>query len=356
MVFSYRINYIPYHMVWYLVKLFRPRNRCIIHIEDSFDYFLFGSIAKYLPPMDIVVNSRKIILHLKQFVLPNTKIFIYPFCFPDAVIMFRNAAWKYPVAKIVKIGLEHGAYNFKRFPKTYYYNLFDLYLMTSSADEQRLRARGATTVKAIGYPKSDALFKGLYTSEFLARSRNQLKLDNTKPTLLFSSTWDGSGMSAIHKWYDRIESIKDRYNLLVTLHPRMSQKYVDYFCQISGIRFIEDSDIYPYIIIADVCIGDTNSLIAEFCIVDKPIITFSIEPTQRTMDDVIQLISSISVRIDDFSELEDGIRTAMQTGIEGSLQRQSVIKTLIDPLDGQAGIRAAEAILELLSSRGSYVN
>lgn len=321
---------------------------CFIHVEDSFDYFLFGSIAKYLAPMDVIVSSKKIIPKLKQYLKPNTKIFLYPFCFPDAVLMFRNAAWKYPVQKIVKIGLEHGAYNFKRFPRSEYYNLFDLYLMTSHFDVQRLKSRGAIPVKAIGYPKSDSLFDGTYTEESLSSLRRSLKLSPEKPVILFSSTWDGSGMSAIHKWYNQLPLISSEYNVLVTLHPRMSEFYRDYLRKQAGIHYIEDMDIYPYLLLCDVCIGDTNSLIAEFCIVNRPIITFSIEPTKRTMDDVIELIKSISIRIDDFKELSMAIETALRTAKDTAKARREAIQTLIDPIDGKAGLRAAEAITNLV--------
>jgi hypothetical protein len=352
MVFSYYLSYIPYNLFWRLARVFRKKDLCLLHIEDAFDYYLYGNIAPHMPDIDLVTVNPSLKRNLKAILPASKKIHLYPFCFPDAVIMFRNAAWKYPVKRIVKVGMEHGAYNFKQFPKTRYYNMFDLYLMTSFADMERLISRGAATVKAIGYPKSDSLFSGKYTPQFLDELRKRLEFDTDKHTVLFSSTWDGSGMSAIEKWYDRLDQLSGRFNIMVTLHPRMSPKYVDYFRQTKGIHFVDDMDIYPYILCADVCIGDTNSLIAEFCIADKPIVTFSIDPTQRTMDDVISLISSVSIRIDTFREIEAAIQKAIETSPESSVKRKAVIKTLIDPLDGKAGKRAAEAILDLLSHRG----
>jgi len=348
MVFSYYVTYIPYNIIWHIMKLFRSRKSILVHIEDSFDYFLFGSIAKYLAPMNVVITSRKIITPLKQYLKPGIRIYRYPLCFPDAVIMFRNAAWKYPVRKLIKIGLEHGAYNFKRFPRAEYYNLFDLYLMTSHQDVKRLKSRGVRPVKAIGYPKSDKLFDGTYSEEVLFRLRDTLQLIPALPVILFSSTWDGSGMSAIDKWYNQLHRISDKYNILVTIHPRMSDKYRNYLRNLPDIHYIEDIDIYPFLLLCDVCIGDTNSLIAEFCIVNRPIITFTIEPTKRTMDDVIELIKSISIRIDDFNELPAAIDLAIGTAQETAPARTKAIQTLIDPLDGKAGERASEAIIKLI--------
>ncbi|MCK9310584.1 MAG: CDP-glycerol glycerophosphotransferase family protein [Candidatus Cloacimonetes bacterium] len=348
MVFTYYLSLVPYHIAWYICKLFRRKKLYLLHVEDPFDYFIFRNIAKHLSPMGIVLSSKTLIPKLQPMLPPATKIYLYPFCFPDGVIMFRNAAWKYPVKSIIKIGLEHGAYNFKRFPKAYYYNLFNLYMMTSMHDVTRIKARGAKPVKAIGYPKSDSLFDGSYPAEQLNELRNTLNLDKDKPTLLFSSTWDGSGMSAAHKWYDKVQSLATAYNVLVTLHPRMSEYYKDYFANLEGIHYINAMDIYPYLLISDVCIGDTNSLIAEFCIVNRPIITFSIEATKRTMDDVIELIKSVSIRIDSFEELPAAIDEALSTATNTAAARAKVIRTLINPLDGNAGLRAAQEICILL--------
>ncbi len=348
MVFTYYLSYLPYVLMWHIVKLFRRKKLFVVHVEDAFDYFLFGSVGKHLKTLDIVVNSAALIPKLQPMLMAKPTIYRYPWCFPDAVIMFRNAAWKYPVSGIVKIGLEHGAYNFKRFPKAQNYNLFNLYLMTSHHDVARLKALGAKPVKAIGYPKSDALFDGSYAPELLSELKTKLKLNPAKPTLLFSSTWDGSNMSAIDEWYNKLDAIAGQYNILVTLHPRMSEYYRNYLQKQANGHFIEAVDIYPYLLIADVCIGDTNSLIAEFCIVNRPIITFSIKPTKRTLDDVIELIISVSIRIDSFAELPVAINQALSTADKSSPQRRQAIKTLIDPLDGRAGKRAADEITNLI--------
>ncbi len=66
------------------------------------------------------------------------------------------------------------------------------------------------------------------------------------------------------------------------------------------------------------------------------------------MDDVIELIKSISIRVDEFGELRDAIPKALQTAAETSPLRKKVISTLIDPLDGKAGWRAAQQIIALI--------
>jgi CDP-glycerol glycerophosphotransferase (TagB/SpsB family) len=103
-------------------------------------------------------------------------------------------------------------------------------------------------------------------------------------------------MSAIHQWYDRVGSLKDNYNILVTVHSWMSEKYRSALENNKDIVFITDYEIWRYIKIADICIGDSNSLVAEFCLLNKPIITFRVPASSRTMNDVVELLDRISCR------------------------------------------------------------
>jgi CDP-glycerol glycerophosphotransferase (TagB/SpsB family) len=262
--------------------------------------------------------------------------------------MFRNAAWKFSSKKIIKIGFEHGAYNFKQFSKPEYYNLFTVFFMTSEADVARAKKLGIKTVKAIGFPKIDGAFDGSLTAQQLAETARELKLDPKKKTLLFSSTWDASGMSAIHLWYKRLGSLKDAYNLLVTTHSWTSEKYREELENNKDIFFITDFEILRYIMIADVCIGDTNSLLAEFCLLDKPIITFRVPPTNRTMPDVIELIEKISQRISTFEELVPAVEKVLEKDSSLAAEQRKAVKLFFDEPDGKAGLRAAQEICKFV--------
>ncbi|MBW6515962.1 MAG: CDP-glycerol glycerophosphotransferase family protein [Candidatus Cloacimonetes bacterium] len=284
---------------------------------------------------------------IKDQIDPNASIYSYP-VFPDAIIMFRNAAWKYPVKKIIKIGLTHGAYSFKRTPKSYYYNMFDLFLMTSEADVLRSREKGVYTTKTIGYPKSDTLLDDTYNKDILTELRTKINLNVKKLTLLFTATWDGSGMSAIDKWFNRLPDLYDNYNILVNLHHKMSLYYINYLRSLPGIYFIDQLDIYPYLLISDVCISDTSSLIAEFCVADKPIVTFTVRKTDRTTDDISSIIDKVSVSIDNFEQLPAAINESIAKKKEMSIIRKQIANMLISPLDGKAGFRAANEITKLI--------
>jgi hypothetical protein len=344
MVFSYYLIRPVYTMVWHTLKLFRKKPYNVVYCDDAFDVELFANIGKYLKPVSVVAKNRNVARELE--VKGYRHVGIIP-VFPDAVIMFRNMAWKFPCGKIIRIGFEHGAYNFKRFSKAHYYNLFTVFFMTSSHDVERVRKIGVTKAEAVGFPKIDTAFTGDHSIE---NDVPEGMRDLCKKTILFSATWDGSGMSAVDRWYDKLQMLTPKFNVWVTLHPWVSASYRDAIRKTPGAFFIEDYDVTRFIANADVCIGDTNSLIAEFCLLDKPVITFRMPPTPRTMNDVIALIEAVSIRIDSVDELPAAIEQALDKTSGFSAERRRAVERFFDRPDGSAGKRAAERIVELAPS------
>ncbi|MDR0306230.1 MAG: CDP-glycerol glycerophosphotransferase family protein [Chitinispirillales bacterium] len=345
MVFSYYINRPIYAAAWYFLRIFRGKKRCVLYCEDAFDILLFKNVGRHLGNVEIVAKNKSVRSNLKK--LGYEHVSTMP-SFPDAVIMFRNMAWKFPCKKIVKIGFKHGAYNFKAHSKAQYYNMFNLFFLTSNNEAERVKKSGVTAELAAAYPKIDSIFDGSITADHLKELSEKIGLDPDKKTLLFSSTWDGSGMSAIDKWYDKISSLKSRFNLLVTVHDWMSGSYKNALRENRDIFFIEELDRIKYIMLADVCVNDTSSLIAECCLLNKPLVTFKTAQTSRTLPDVIELIEKISLRIDRFDELEGAVDLLLKNGGLFAKERAEAAKIMFDTPDGLAGKRAAEKIVELV--------
>ena len=339
MKLSYYLIKMPYTIAWNIANLTGKTKKIALYCEDSFDLILFKNVQKYLKPIPIIAKNKDVARKIADM---GYKVSTMP-QFPHVVIMFRNSAWVFPVKNIVKIGFEHGAYNFKRMSKAHYYNMFDVFCMTSSHDVERAKKRGVTTAIPVGFPKIDSIFDGSITEDVLESTRKKYNIDPNKRTLLFSSTWDGSGMSAIEKWYDRLDELSDRYNILATVHPWMSEQYLKKIKSYSNVHYLAEYEIFKEILISDVCIGDTNSLIAEFCLLDKPTITFKVPFTERTTKDVIELIRSASYAIDSFDELDDAVEKVLNNEKYQS-GRQELIEKMVDNRDGLAGKRAAEII------------
>ena len=100
--------------------------------------------------------------------------------------------------------------------------------------------------------------------------------------------------------------------------------------------------------ISDVCIGDTSSIIAEFCLLDKPMVTFAIPATNRTMPDVIGMIEKVSIRIGSFDQLKDAVGQCLGNRTKMSGCRREAVRTFFDKPDGGAGKRAADRLLSFI--------
>ena len=61
--------------------------------------YIFQNIRPHMEHLDIAVTNKALIPKIKPMLNRKTKFYCYPFCFPDGLIMFRNAAWKYPLKK-----------------------------------------------------------------------------------------------------------------------------------------------------------------------------------------------------------------------------------------------------------------
>ena len=97
-----------------------------------------------------------------------------------------------------------------------------------------------------------------------------------------------------------------------------------------------------------VFIGDYNSLIGEACALDKPIITFRVPESKRSIKEITRMIENISIRIDGFDELHSAIEQSLNNPDELISARKSANEIIFYALDGNAGKRAAEEIKELL--------
>jgi len=305
---------------------------------------LFKNVGKHLNDIKIVAKNRKVKNEIKA--LGYKQVSIMP-SFPDSVIMFRNMAWKFPCKKITKIGFKHGAYNFKRHSKAEYYNMFDLFFLTSSSEVEIVKNLGVTTMLDVAYPKVDSIYDGSITAEDLRLLSGIIGLDPDKKTVLFSSTWDGSGMSAIDVWYDKLSLLTDKYNILVTVHDWVSEKYKDVLKKNRDVFFIEEIDRLKYIMLADVCVSDTSSMIAEMCLLGKPLITFKVNNTARTLIETVKLIEKVSVGVGCFDELENTVERLILNPEMFAKERQEVCEILFDKPDGFSGKRAAERIYQL---------
>jgi CDP-glycerol glycerophosphotransferase (TagB/SpsB family) len=264
------------------------------------------------------------------------------------VITCRQAAYRFPEEKVLKFGFRHGPYHFKPFANIDSYNMNTEFFMTSTQEVKEAEEAGIICATAIGYPKLDYAFDGTFDDTYLNSLKSRIGLSSTKKTIIFTATWDKSGVSGISKWYQRLNEFTELYNVLVTVHPSTSEKYIEQIKQTEGVFFIEDKNAVPYIMISDVCIGDTSSILAECSALKKSIITFNLPDGKRTVKTTMDIIKSISYRVDNVDELDAAIIYALSHPNEKNQEMDIANKTMFDSLDGLAGKRAADIILKYL--------
>jgi 3-deoxy-D-manno-octulosonic-acid transferase len=327
--------------MWYIHKLIGKLTPIVFYCGDPLDHFVFAPVNQYLSNVVYVTDKAHVRLFLQKqgIICKNMPVF------PKAVIMARHATHKFPVQEIVKIGMRHGAYHFKRMTSAENYNSFDLYLMTSIKDVEAGNKVGITSAKAVGFPKLDTLF----TEQSL--SSKTIQPIHSKPIVMFTATYTASKMSAIDIWLDRLYEIQDKYIIHVSLHPWIRNAYKNKLHNQKGIVLIDAVDTLTYLKSADVVIGDTSSILAEACALDKPMITFRLPSAKRSLTEIEEILSKISYQVNSFDELKEKIEYAINNKDELHNNRREANRIFFDELDGKASLRASQEIINLLKSR-----
>jgi len=342
MVFSYYLWKIPYSIIWEIKNFFKKTDDIVFYCADELDWIVFRNVYKHLNNVNVVSKNRKVQLDLKKLGIKSS---LMP-SFPKTVIMARHALHKFPYKKIRRIGMRHGPYHFKKMISKNKYNAFDIFFFTSSKELEIAEKLGITSGAIGGFPKLDDAFNDSIHNSYLEELRKEIGINPNKPVIVFTATWDKSGMSAIHKWVNKIDSLSDDYNILVTLHPFIRDN-----SEFKECYFINDKNILPYLKLSDIIIGDTSSILAEACALNKLIITFKVDNAKRLSDEIKRLISEISIQINDFSELKSTISNLLlnPNSLRRSQEKWNAI--MFDKLDGKASERIVEAIMKHLTNR-----
>ncbi len=307
MVFSEILLKIPYSIVWKISNFFRKSDLIAFYCHELLDYEIFRNVHKLLPKIQVIAKNKKLAKDLGAKYGVNCQI--YP-VFPDVVIMARHSLHLFPTSNIIKIGLRHGAYHFKYFISAEKYNKFDLFFFTSISEVEQSAKLGIKNAEYGGFPKCDTLFDEKIKIE--ANNLKELLVYPDKPTILFSSTWDKSGIAGVHFWYDRLEELSGKYNVLVTLHPWVNMQIVDKIKKTKNVKLISNDEIYKYMLISDVFVADVSSIIAEFMLLWKPIFTFKIPIKGRLSEEIYDLLEKYTIRIANFDELNGEINRVLQ--------------------------------------------
>jgi len=207
---------------------------------------------------------------------------------PDAIFAASN--WVPQFFPGAKVQVFHGFSVDKRSPERGHFRirgLFDLYCTQGPATtrpfEELAREHGHFAVAETGWPKLDPLFApddGSAAALYPADGR---------PVVLYAATFT-EALSSARVLLDEITAQVargDRYWLL-TLHPKSDPALVDAYRRLAGpnARFIEADALVPALRAAGVLVCDTSSVVSEFVVQRKPVVTFRNRAPKPHMIDI----------------------------------------------------------------------
>lgn len=158
---------------------------------------------------------------------------------------------------------------------------FDLYLtqgpfFTRKFIELKEKYKNFEVVET-GWPKLDIYGKELH--KYDNDKETLLKEYKANKILLFAPTFSPSLTCApfLEKEIENLASNKE-YLIIIKFHDLMSEDLINKYKKISekidNVLFIEERNIIKYLLISDLMISDTSSVVYEFLLLDKPVITF----------------------------------------------------------------------------------
>lgn len=279
-------NFILFASQPYAFSILRPLQSEIRKQGYQAYWFVTGQNGRFLLPDEQRANDLQAVRRLN----------------PDAVFSASN--WIPLVFPGLKVQLFHGFNVEKRKARKGHFRIrgmFDLYCTQGpSTTDPFLKLAdkyGYFKVAETGWCKMDPLFQDGYTANF--------EFDNPdKPVVMFASTFTESLTAAPHLLEPIRQLILDKkYNWLLTLHPKMNESVIRQYQSLDcgNAKYFDSSRLIDMFVRADVLVSDTSSVVPEFLLQDKPVVTYrNRRPAPHLLD------------FSDFAELEKQIDIALQ--------------------------------------------
>jgi len=252
----------------YSYSILRPLQQAIRRRGDDVAWFVQGTDDSYLLEDEKQCHS---VSEVKSY---------------QPVAVFVPGNWVPDFFPGIKVEVFHGLANDQTGKKGHFRvrGLFDLYCTHAPAGTRAFsdmaQQYGTFNVTETGWPKLDPMFSGNNGNLLLQASIQTLrkKIGSDKPVIFYASTFSPSLTSA-SVLIDTIRSLsqKSRWHWLITLHPKTSNDVVRQYRNMAGpnLTFVESGqDVLPLQLIADVMLCDTSSILLEFMLLNKPVVTF----------------------------------------------------------------------------------
>lgn len=314
----------------YAFGIMKPLHEALVRLQHTVLWYIPEKIASQFP-------------FTGTFTITGSMKDVYTFK-SDAIFVPGNEVPHY--LRGVKVQIFHGLAGEKQ-GHFRIRNYFDLYLTQgpyfTERFEQLAKKHRDFTVTETGWSKLDPLYQNhdLYQQE---RDRI-LRESGKKKLILYAPTFSPSLTSAItaQKEIFKLGSQEDVY-LMIKFHDLMDSQVVNAYRtaaeHVTNVSIVEDRNILKYLIMADMMISDTSSVVYEFILLNKPVIT--IRSTAETIN--WRDLSSASNLVDAVNHelAHDDFKNA----------RLNTIRTYHPYTDGKSSERMIEATQQYIEKFG----
>lgn len=226
---------------------------------------------------------------------------------------------------------------------------FDLYLTQGPFFTERFldlkRKFKDFDVIETGWSKLD-LYHQQGTVEKAAIEKGKL-LDkhNSKHLILYAPTFSPSLSSAKYLSSEIKALAQNRdYLILIKFHDLMEFELIESYKKLaqehSNIIYIEDANILPYLLMSDLMISDTSSVVYEFLLLNKPVISYKARSPKASW-----------LNITEATELTQAVKKEISQDSK-SLKRAEIIASYHPYHDGKSSSRMLEAVKDYISKNG----
>ena len=223
---------------------------------------------------------------------------------------------------------------------------FDLYLTQGPYFTKRFEALAKKhknfQVSQTGWCKLDDLYT---TSQETLDMREKLLLDNgVKHIVLYAPTFSPSLTSA-DKLISTVKRLGDRDNILVIVkfHDKMDKTIIEQYqkLNVENLLISNEKDITKLLQISDLMISDTSSVVYEFILLDKPVVTLESKSENINW-----------LNLTDVNKLEESVVSILDGNDEFINRRHQTIKEYHPYDDGNSSVRMINAIESYIQEYG----
>ncbi|HMV07521.1 MAG TPA: CDP-glycerol glycerophosphotransferase family protein [Cyclobacteriaceae bacterium] len=256
----------------YAFGIMKPLHDALVRLQHTVLWYIPEKIASQFPFAGTftVTDSMKDVYGFKS----------------DAIFVPGNEVPHY--LRGVKVQIFHGLAGEKQ-GHFRIRNYFDLYLTQgpyfTERFEQLAKKHRDFTVMETGWSKLDPLYQN---HEAYRQERDRLLSESGREKLiLYAPTFSPSLTSAVtaQKEIFHLASQDDIY-VMIKFHDLMDTQVVNEYKtaakQVDNVSVVEDRNILKYLIMADMMISDTSSVVYEFILLNKPVVT--IRSTAETIN------------------------------------------------------------------------